>query len=61
MNTYGVSFAEAIADAGVVNLEGLWVPFLSKANLIKNKLATGREKDRLDARTLMDSASEDKG
>jgi hypothetical protein len=51
----GVPFTAAIKDAGVVELDGLWVPFLSKANLIRNKLATGREKDRLDAQTLMGS------
>jgi hypothetical protein len=49
----GVPFREAAADATVVGVEGLQVPFLSKSNLIRNKQATGREKDRLDAEMLM--------
>jgi len=29
-------------------MEGIKIPFLSKKNLIKNKKATNREKDKLD-------------
>jgi hypothetical protein len=56
-----VPFGAAAADATVVDMEGLRVPFLSRANLIKNKKATGREKDRLDAETLMGGEAESSG
>ena len=35
-----------------VEVNGLSVPFISLVDLIKNKLATGRGKDRVDAETL---------
>jgi hypothetical protein len=50
-----VSFQEAIQDAIVVEIEGLRIPVLSKSNLIKNKEATGRVKDRIDAEILKKS------
>lgn len=48
----GVRFDEAYPDRKTVKIEGLKVPFLSKKDLIKNKLSTGREKDKLDAEEL---------
>ena len=48
----GVSFDKAYVARQIIELEGLNVPFLSKAGLIRNKRATGREKDRLDADEL---------
>lgn len=48
----GVSFKEAYETQKKIKIENLEIPFLSKENLIKNKQATGREKDRLDAEYL---------
>lgn len=52
----GVDFSEAYTAKKVIEVEGLRIPFLSKEDLIKNKLATGREKDRLDAQYLQQRA-----
>jgi hypothetical protein len=49
----GVTYDEADDDKIIVEVEGLLLPVLSLDNLIKNKLATGREKDGLDAKYLM--------
>ena len=49
----GVTYDEANDDKIVVEVEGLLLPVLSLDNLIKNKMATGREKDKLDAKYLM--------
>ena len=49
----GVTYDEANDDKIIVEVEGLLLPVLSLENLIKNKLATGREKDELDAKYLM--------
>ncbi len=49
----GVTYDEANEDKIVVEVEGLKLPVLSLDKLIKNKLATGREKDELDAKFLM--------
>ena len=54
-NVDGVNFVEAYTAREEIELDDLNVPFISKANLIKNKKATGREKDRLDANTLENS------
>ena len=51
----GVCFAEASADALLIDIEGLQIPVLSKANLVKNKRATGRKRDILDAEMLSNS------
>ncbi|OHD68407.1 MAG: hypothetical protein A2W19_14420 [Spirochaetes bacterium RBG_16_49_21] len=51
----GLSFDEASEDKDIVEIEGLSIPVISKAKLIINKLATGREKDRLDAEALKNS------
>jgi hypothetical protein len=48
----GVQFADAYAAKHTVEIENLKIPFLSKENLIKNKLATGRQKDLVDAEYL---------
>lgn len=48
----GVSFQEAYANREEIDVEGIAVPLLSKADLIRNKESTGREKDRLDAENL---------
>lgn len=45
----GLKFNEAHQQHEVIDVEGLALPFLSQSDLIKNKRATGREKDRLDA------------
>ena len=48
----GVAFADAYVRRIEVEVNGLSVPFMSLVDLIKNKLATGRGKDRVDAETL---------
>lgn len=48
----GVEFAEAYETREIFELEGLHVPFLSKEQVIRNKEATGREKDKLDVQYL---------
>ena len=48
----GVSFKKAYAAREEVRMERLKLPMLSKADLIKNKKATGRPKDKLDAEEL---------
>ena len=48
----GLNYAEASAGKEIVKIDDLSIPIISKQNLIINKLATGREKDRLDAETL---------
>ena len=48
----GVSFKEAYASKNEIEYEGLKIPFLSKEKLIKNKKASGRAKDLLDAEQL---------
>ncbi len=48
----GVSFQEAYAGREEINVEGITVPLLSKADLIRNQEATGQDKDRIDAEYL---------
>jgi len=48
----GVNFKDAYAAKLVVEIDGLKIPFLAKADIIKNKLASGRPKDRLDVEYL---------
>lgn len=48
----GVAFEDAQQQQQVVEIEGLSIPILSLGDLIKNKRATGRDKDRLDADQL---------
>ncbi len=47
-----VEFEEAYENRLEIEIEGLKIPFISKEDIIINKLATGREKDRLDAKYL---------
>jgi hypothetical protein len=44
-----VSFEEAQATHMLVTLEGMTLPVLGRAALVKNKRATGRAKDIVDA------------
>lgn len=48
----GVTFAGAYSRRVEVVLEDLLVPFISLADLIKNKTSTGRGKDKVDVETL---------
>jgi len=48
----GVFFKKAYTSREEFKIEGIKIPFLSKSDLIKNKKATGREKDKLDAKVL---------
>ena len=50
----GLNFEEAWKDREKVEIEGQQIPVISKANLIRNKRATGRARDRLDAQMLED-------
>jgi len=48
----GVDFAQSYKTKEIIEIENLKIPFISKKHLIKNKKATGRAKDRLDAEYL---------
>ena len=48
----GVDFNEAYTSKESIDIEELKLPFISKENLIKNKKATGRDKDILDVKYL---------
>jgi hypothetical protein len=48
----GVKFKEAYKDKEAIMVDDFKIPFLSKDNLIKNKQATGREKDIVDINYL---------
>ena len=48
----GVEFDDAYRQRQIVEIEGMSIPILSLGDLIKNKRATGRDKDRLDADQL---------
>lgn len=48
----GVSFEDAKSDVSYAEVEGLNLPILSIEKLIKNKTATGRDKDLLDVKLL---------
>jgi hypothetical protein len=49
----GVIYDEADEDKIVVEVEELKLPIISLSKLIKNKMSTGREKDKLDAKFLI--------
>ncbi len=51
----GMTYDEASEGREVIEIEELSVPVISKEKLIINKLATGREKDRIDAKNLKNS------
>ncbi len=53
----GVEFEDAYGRRKDIKIGGLVIPFISKEDLIKNKLSTGREKDRLDAEQLRSKSS----
>jgi hypothetical protein len=48
----GVTYEEADEDKIIVEIEGLKIPVISLEKLIKNKIATGRERDELDIKIL---------
>jgi hypothetical protein len=48
----GLSFEEASDGKKIIEIEELKIPVISKLNLIRNKRATGRDKDRIDAENL---------
>jgi len=48
----GVSFEEAESTKIWVSVDGMKVPFISLEMLIKNKLSTKRDKDKIDAEIL---------
>ncbi len=48
----GVDFIEAYKSKRNIKVDGLFIPFLSQADLIKNKESTGRDKDKLDVKYL---------
>jgi len=52
MSIPGVTFETAWANREKVQLEGLVIPFISKADLIKAKEASGRPQDLIDAKEL---------
>ena len=49
----GVAYDEAILDAGLFELEGRVIRVIGLDALIKNKLATGRDQDLVDAKSLV--------
>ena len=49
----GMTFDEASGGKEIIEIEDLMIHVISRKNLIINKLATGREKDRIDAENLM--------
>ncbi|MGE0812643.1 MAG: hypothetical protein AB7O28_09055 [Vicinamibacterales bacterium] len=48
----GVSFEDAWRDRMVVDIDGLSVPIIGRAHLVRNKRAVGRPQDLLDADLL---------
>jgi hypothetical protein len=53
LSTKGISFDEAWAERETVRLDGLMVPFISRAHLIRAKLASERSQDIVDLRNLV--------
>jgi len=51
----GLTYDEASKGKEIIEIESLLIPVISKQNLIINKLASGREKDKIDARNLKNS------
>ena len=51
----GLTYDEASKGKEIIEIESLSIPVISKQNLIINKLASGREKDKIDARNLKNS------
>ena len=50
----GAEFAECFSRRGFATIDGTPIPIISKDDLIKNKLATGRSQDLADAEQLKD-------
>ncbi len=48
----GLTYEEADEDKITVEIEGLKIPVISLEEFIKNKMATGRDKDKLDVEAL---------
>jgi len=48
----GVEFPQAYQNKQEVEIEGLKIPFLSKEDIMRNKEAAGRDKDKLDIKYL---------
>ena len=48
----GVQFDEAWPERKIVEVEGIAIPVIGRAHLVKNKKATGRPKDQADAAWL---------
>ncbi|MBN1123877.1 MAG: nucleotidyltransferase [Sedimentisphaerales bacterium] len=48
----GLTFDEAYSSKTTIDMDGIAVPVIAKKDLIRNKYATGRDKDRLDADQL---------
>lgn len=56
----GVEFGQAYAGRTVTELDEVTVPFLGLTDLIRNKRATGRDKDAVDAALLEGAVKPDK-
>jgi hypothetical protein len=52
----GVAFEEAYAQRGTIDLEDLRIPIISRKDLIRNKKASGRPQDLVDAQMLEQSS-----
>ncbi len=48
----GLTFEEASEGKEIVEIDELKIPVISKLNLIRNKRATGRDKDKIDVENL---------
>ncbi len=48
----GLSFDEVYSDRVYADVDGMSIPVISSGNLIKNKLASARDKDLLDVKIL---------
>jgi hypothetical protein len=53
----GVTFEECWRDRGVARVEGLELPVIARAAMVRNKRATGRPKDLLDLELLGEDES----
>ncbi|MBE0597421.1 MAG: nucleotidyltransferase [Desulfuromonadales bacterium] len=54
----GVAYDEAENGRNLLSIEGVEIPFIGLKELKKNKLATGRTRDRLDVEMLEELAAE---
>jgi predicted nucleotidyltransferase len=48
----GVTFDEAYPNRKIIEIEGIDVPFIGVRDLVKNKLASGRDQDLVDVKKL---------